>query len=170
MNEINVQETQDVQAIFKQLPFSFASKHGVFLSLDQQAPILFYKQHGLKADVFAEVRRYVGKSFSVEALPVDEFQKQLSLAYQKSSNEAAQAAEDIGADMDLSRLAEEIPETSDLMSGEDDAPVVDDAVRALMVQAENLTDALCIPAYSVLNDAERKALVDGAKACEAALK
>ena len=54
--------------------------------------------------------------------------------------------------------------------GEDDAPVVDDAVRALMVEAEKLTDALCIPAYAVLNDAERKALVDGTKAFEAALK
>jgi hypothetical protein len=54
--------------------------------------------------------------------------------------------------------------------GEDDAPVVDDQVRALMVEAEKLTDALCIPAYAVLNDAERKALVDGTKAFEAALK
>jgi hypothetical protein len=53
--------------------------------------------------------------------------------------------------------------------GEDDTPLVDDQVRALMVQAENLTDALCIPAYSVLNDAERKALVAGVKAFEAAL-
>ena len=53
--------------------------------------------------------------------------------------------------------------------GEDDAPLVDDAVRALMVEAEKLTDALCIPAYSVLNEAERKALVDGTKAFEAAL-
>ena len=53
--------------------------------------------------------------------------------------------------------------------GEDDTPLVDDQVRALMVQAENLTDALCIPAYAVLNDAERKALVAGVKAFEAAL-
>ena len=54
--------------------------------------------------------------------------------------------------------------------GEDDAPLVDDTVRALMVEAEKLTDALCIPAYAVLNDAERKALVDGVKAFESALK
>jgi hypothetical protein len=53
--------------------------------------------------------------------------------------------------------------------GEDDTPLVDDQVRALMVQAENLTDDLCIPAYAVLNDAERKALVAGVKAFEAAL-
>ena len=53
--------------------------------------------------------------------------------------------------------------------GEVDAPVIDDAVRALMVEAEKLTDALCIPAYSVLDDAERKALVAGVKAFEAAL-
>ena len=31
-------------------------------------------------------------------------------------------AEDIGADVDLGRLADEIPETGDLMDAEDDAP------------------------------------------------
>lgn len=53
--------------------------------------------------------------------------------------------------------------------GEDDAPVLDDHVRALMVEAEKLTDALCIPAYSVLDETERNALVSGAKAFVAAL-
>lgn len=53
--------------------------------------------------------------------------------------------------------------------GEDDAPVIDDHVRALMVEAEKLTDALCIPAYSVLDESERQALVSGVKAFESAL-
>lgn len=53
--------------------------------------------------------------------------------------------------------------------GEDDAPIIDDHVRALMVEAEKLTDALCIPAYAVLDDAERTALVAGAKAFQSAL-
>lgn len=53
--------------------------------------------------------------------------------------------------------------------GEDDAPIIDDHVRALMVEAEKLTDALCIPAYSVLDKTERMALVAGAKAFQAAL-
>ena len=38
-----------------------------------------------------------------------------------------------------------------------------------MVAVEELTDALCIAPYSVLNDSERASLVAGAKAFEAAL-
>lgn len=134
MSDLSVSESETAQERVKQLPFSFASRHGVFLSLQQEPPVLYYKYPGLKSDVFAEVRRYLGQSFSAQALSVDEFQKQLSLAYQKSSSEAAQAAEDIGADMDLTRLAEQIPETSDLMSGEDDAPVIR-LINAILSQA-----------------------------------
>jgi hypothetical protein len=38
-----------------------------------------------------------------------------------------------------------------------------------MVTAEELTDALCIAPYAVLNESERASLVAGAKAFEAAL-
>lgn len=117
----------------KALPFAFASRHGVFLDFRSQGPVLCFKP-GMSAAVLAEVRRYLGCSFSTEQLSLEEFQKQLSLAYQKSSNEAAQAAEDIGADMDLSRLAEEIHETGDLMEGEDDAPVIR-LINAILSQA-----------------------------------
>lgn len=117
----------------RRLPFSFASRHGVFLQCKNNTLVLSYK-HGLELAVIAEVRRFLGKSFVLEALSQDEFQKQISLAYQKSSNEAAQAAEDIGADMDLSRLAEEIHQTSDLMAGEDDAPVIR-LINAILSQA-----------------------------------
>lgn len=52
---------------------------------------------------------------------------------------------------------------------ESEYPQVDDETRARMVAAEELTDALCIAPYSVLNDSERASLVAGAKAFEAAL-
>ena len=52
---------------------------------------------------------------------------------------------------------------------ESEYPQVDDETRARMVAVEELTDALCIAPYSVLNDSERASLVAGAKAFEAAL-
>ena len=52
---------------------------------------------------------------------------------------------------------------------ESEYPHVDDETRARMVAAEELTDALCIPPYSVLNETERASLVAGAKAFELAL-
>jgi len=48
-------------------------------------------------------------------------------------------------------------------------PEVDDETRARMVTAEELTDALCIAPYSVLNESERASLIAGAQAFEAAL-
>ncbi len=52
---------------------------------------------------------------------------------------------------------------------EDAMPVIDDAVKAKLRQAEDLTDALVEPAYAVLNDAERAALVAGVQAAKDAL-
>jgi hypothetical protein len=52
---------------------------------------------------------------------------------------------------------------------EADTPPIDDDVRARMDAAEELTDKLVAPAYGVLNQDERKALLDGAKAVAAAL-
>lgn len=118
---------------WQQVPYAFASEHGVFLADKPQGLTLCYKT-GLKPSVLAEVQRVVQRSFQTELLSDAAFQAQLSLAYQRSSNEAAQAAEDIGADMDLSRLADEIPETSDLMAAEHDAPVIR-LINAILSQA-----------------------------------
>lgn len=51
----------------------------------------------------------------------------------------------------------------------EDAPHIDDAVRAKMVEVEALTDALVSPAYSVLDDAGRNSLLAGATAIKAAV-
>jgi len=51
----------------------------------------------------------------------------------------------------------------------EDAPVIDDAVRAQMADAEALTDRLVGPAYAVLTADERRAFVSSLQACKAAL-
>lgn len=52
---------------------------------------------------------------------------------------------------------------------EDEAPEVDDDARSDMVEAEALTDRLVLPAFSVLDDEQQQALLDGLDAMEAAL-
>ena len=51
----------------------------------------------------------------------------------------------------------------------DDAPVLDDAVANKMKAAEDLTDQIVLPAFSVLDDAGARALLDGARAIKAAV-
>ena len=53
--------------------------------------------------------------------------------------------------------------------GPDDAPVVDDAVRAAMAEAEALTDRMVRSAYAALDESERDAFVAGLRGVQAAL-
>ena len=84
--------------------------------------------------VLTELRRFLGEPFALQEVSETEFQRRLTLAYQRDNNEAVQMAEDIGADVDLSRLADEIPETGDLMDAEDDAPIIR-LINAILSQA-----------------------------------
>jgi general secretion pathway protein E len=125
---------------FKEIPYPYASTHGIFLKSNDDGYTAFYKD-GLLPDILCEVRRFVGEHLTLEQLPEADFQKQLSKAYQRSADEAVQAAEDMSDDLDLSRLADEINETGDLMDADDDAPVIR-LINAILSQAvrENASD------------------------------
>lgn len=115
------------------LPFTFARTQGVLLDYDQDPPCVFYRP-GLRLDVLLEMQRQLGTGFKLRALSEPEFKRRLNQAYQRDNNEAVQVAEDIGADIDLTRLADEIPETDDLADAEQDAPVIR-LINAILAQA-----------------------------------
>ncbi len=115
------------------LPFSFAKANSVLLERQSEQVTLLYVSP-LKMDVLLEVRRFVGGNFVHEALPETVFRTRLSAAYQRTHNQAVQMAEDIGADVDLSRLVDEMPDLGDLMDAEDDAPIIR-LINAILSQA-----------------------------------
>ncbi|TXS96287.1 type II secretion system protein GspE [Parahaliea maris] len=117
----------------KGLPFSFAKLHGVLLDREATPPVL-YCQAEPDLPVLVELRRFLGESYQREVVSEQEFQRRLTLAYQRGNNEAVQMAEDLSADVDLSRLADEIPEAGDLMDAEDDAPIIR-LINAILSQA-----------------------------------
>ena len=116
------------------LPFGFAKQHGVLLSRQDEGYPLVYCEKQPELQGVAEFRRFLGCRFQLQAVSSQEFQRRLTLAYQRGNNEAVQMAEDIGADVDLSRLADEIPDTADLMDAEDDAPIIR-LINAILSQA-----------------------------------
>jgi general secretion pathway protein E len=115
------------------LSFSFAKQHGVLLDREAQPPVV-YCQGEPALPVLVELQRFLGRGFRLEAVPDSDFQRRLTLAYQRGNNEAVQMAEDLSADVDLSRLADEIPEAGDLMDAEDDAPIIR-LINAILSQA-----------------------------------
>ena len=117
----------------RSLPFGFAQQYGVVLDTAGGDTLVVHQgQPGLQ--VLSELRRLLGGPFQLEGVSEAEFQRRLTRAYQRDNNAAVQMAEDIGADVDLTRLADEIPDSGDLMDAEDDAPIIR-LINAILSQA-----------------------------------
>jgi len=116
------------------LPFTFAQQYGVLLDTAEDGSPLVVHAGQPQALVLSELRRILGRSFALQDVSETDFKRRLTLAYQRNNNEAVQMAEDIGADVDLSRLADAIPDSGDLMDTEDDAPIIR-LINAILSQA-----------------------------------
>lgn len=118
----------------ERLPFAFAHRYNLVLSKDPEERLTLYYTQATPLSVLFEVRRYAGQELPLHKLEANEFERYLTQAYQSNSSEAQQLMEDIGNEMDLFTLAEEMPQTEDLLEGEDDAPIIK-LINALLSEA-----------------------------------
>jgi general secretion pathway protein E len=114
---------EDLVTGHKQLAFSFAKRHQVLLDTGEDPAVLFHTG-ATDFSVFAEVRRFLGRDFRLQEIAEDKFESFLTSAFQRDSSAAKQLMEDIGNESDLFTLAEELPDTEDLLESEDDAPII----------------------------------------------
>ncbi|MFT6268165.1 MAG: general secretion pathway protein E [Alphaproteobacteria bacterium] len=105
------------------LPFSFAKRFHLLLDVDIEPHELYYTEE-TPMSAFAEVRRYSGKSFQLKKTSKVDFETLLTDSFQRDSSEAKQLMEDLGNESDLFALAEDLPDTEDLLDNEDDAPII----------------------------------------------
>jgi len=71
---------------------------------------------------------------TLEQLEDDKFELLLEASYQRDSSETQQMMEDIGNEVDLFSLADELPQTEDLLAGDDDAPIIK-LINAMLSEA-----------------------------------
>ena len=107
----------------KQLSFSFAKRNQVLLETNETPAVLYFTEN-TPFEVFAEVRRFYGEPFVPKTIASDEFEHLLTSAFQRDSSAAKQLMEDLGNESDLFALAEDLPDTEDLLDSEDDAPII----------------------------------------------
>ena len=107
----------------RQLSFSFAKRNQVLLETNETPAVLYFTEN-TPFDVFAEVRRFYGEPFVPKTIPANEFESLLTSAFQRDSSAAKQLMEDLGNESDLFALAEDLPDTEDLLDSEDDAPII----------------------------------------------
>jgi general secretion pathway protein E len=85
-------------------------------------------------EVAAELRRYLGHPLSFKTVPAVEFDALLRHTYSRGHSEATQMAEDLGDEIDLDQLIQDIPQATDLLEEADDAPIIK-LINALFNQA-----------------------------------
>lgn len=125
----------------RRLPFAYAKRHGVLVNRWDNGRAVVWCRPDVSAATLAEVRRYLGAPITLEAIEADRFEYQLRQAYEQGSSEAMDIMGDLGDDMDLSRIAQALPEPEDLLESEDDAPIIR-LINALLTEAvkENASD------------------------------
>ncbi|RUO65951.1 type II secretion system protein E (GspE) [Pseudidiomarina planktonica] len=118
----------------KRLPFAFAKRFGVVIQHNEgEAPVVHCRSD-ISGQTLLEVRRILAQQFELQQHSDSDFEALLTQAYQRDSSEAKQLMEDIGNESNLFSLADELPQTEDLLESEDDAPIIK-LINAMLSEA-----------------------------------
>jgi general secretion pathway protein E len=123
------------------LPYGFARGRGALPVRRSGDAIEVWLREGAEPATLAEVRRILKCPLQPHLVPAAQFEQALGQAYGGGENKAASLVDDMEQGMDLQQLAQDIPEVSDLLESEDDAPIIR-LINALLTQAlrENASD------------------------------
>jgi len=153
-------ENQEVEMDIR-LPFSFAKRQGIVFKAKEEGEQIIHAvvRKNVTVQALAEARRFASQKLKFEEVSDEDFEFTLGKVYQDNAGEAMAAMEDIGDDLDLFKLADELPETEDLLEADDDAPIIK-LINALLTEAikENASD---IHVETFENDLKVRFRVDG---------
>ena len=118
-----------------QLPFGFAKQHGVVVSDVLENELELSVLASVSMMVLDESRRYLDQRLKLKQVSEDGFELLLMTAFDRDAGgEAQQVMDDLGEELDLFRLAEELPQIEDLLETENDAPIIK-LINALLSEA-----------------------------------
>ncbi|WP_148715206.1 type II secretion system ATPase GspE [Chitinolyticbacter meiyuanensis] len=123
------------------VPYHYARDRGVVDLAQGEADVDVLMKRGADLGALAELRRVAGKPLNVAVVDAAEYDARVSALFSDGERASATVVGDIEGDIDLSRLAQDIPEVEDLMETADDAPIIR-LINALLTEAlrENASD------------------------------
>ncbi|WP_248795947.1 type II secretion system ATPase GspE [Pseudomonas sp. MWU13-2105] len=115
------------------LPFGFARRYGVLLESQGEGASL-----SIRADTplsaVSEARRLFPGELPLQLLDESLFAARLATAYSDGHSAVQQVAQGLDDELDLSSLADQLPQTADLLEQEGDAPIIR-LINALLGEA-----------------------------------
>ena len=128
------------------LPFGFARRFGVMLDTSS-TPATLLLRTDTPLTALAEAQRWAGRAVSVCTLTDAQFSERLASSYSAGQSAAEQVAQGLDDELDLMSLAEQVPQTADLLEQEGDAPIIR-LINALLREAmREKASARCINGF-----------------------
>ncbi|HVT63005.1 MAG TPA: ATPase, T2SS/T4P/T4SS family, partial [Legionellaceae bacterium] len=118
---------------FKRLPYIFAKTHGIVAADTNKEIIEVYHLPEASLSAISEVQRVLQKKLHLNSVNANEFQQHLAQIYQSNAS-ILDAKEGMEEDLDLLKLAGQLPTSEDLLDTQDDAPIIR-LINALFTQA-----------------------------------
>ncbi|MDH3280425.1 MAG: type II secretion system ATPase GspE [Gammaproteobacteria bacterium] len=116
------------------LSYPFAKRHGVLVASKDQDRHHIVCTAAPKLDIVTELRRKLGGALQFHQTDQPTFERLLRQSYDKGQSEATQMVDDMGGELDLARLAHELPQATDLLEAAGEAPIIR-LINALLTQA-----------------------------------
>ncbi|MEO0983608.1 MAG: type II secretion system ATPase GspE [Pseudomonadota bacterium] len=111
------------EAAEKQLAYAFAKDKGLVVMTGRDQLTLGVR-NGADPFCLVEARRVLRAPFALESLEPAAFDRQLSETYARGDLDGGEAEAALAGQEDLASLVDGIPQTADLLDGDDDAPVI----------------------------------------------
>jgi len=123
------------------LPFSFAKRHGILIREIKDGKADTVCRTSATPLSIAEARRFAGVPLQLTRVSTEAFDAMLQQAYEQGSHMAMQMVGGLDEDIDLLQVAQDLPEPSDLLESDDDAPIIR-FINAVLTEAvkENASD------------------------------
>ncbi|HEY5622767.1 MAG TPA: type II secretion system ATPase GspE [Gammaproteobacteria bacterium] len=129
---LELERTIEEAAPARRLPFAFAKRQGVLLQTHPDGSTDAIYRAGVSTLTLAEVRRFAGRTVKFTRVDTETFDERLQAAYE--SGAAMTMMEGLDDDTDLFEVAQQLPEPSDLLESDDEAPIIR-LINAVLTEA-----------------------------------
>ena len=122
------------QDMLEDISYTWARRNQVFVAGQTDTTVRLSLGPKANATAIAEIQRYTAKNVELTLLDVNSFDTEIQKAYEQDSNQAMAMADELGDELDLFSVAQEMGEPEDLLEAQDDAPIIR-LINAMLTQA-----------------------------------
>jgi general secretion pathway protein E len=134
LNEIPPEELPTTVDYLERISYAWARRNQIFIEQNTADEVLLCLGPNASLTALNEIQRHTDKRIKLRQLDVNAFDSEIQKAYEQDSNQAMAMADELGDELDLFSVAQDLGEPEDLLEAQDDAPIIR-LINAMLTQA-----------------------------------